>query len=145
MNTIKRISTKPKGYFSDTGQACFCQAISTPEALGSHPLWGPLFETAVVNEIRKQMLAAGIACNFYHWRSHGGAKCDLIIEQNGIYYPIEVKSKTRPTRNDTRGLQAFRKSYPKLTIAKGLVICLSESSYPLTDDDYALPWNTLFY
>ncbi len=143
MNTIKRISTKPKGYFSDTGQVCFCQAISTPEALGSHPLWGPLFETAVVNEIRKQVLAAGIACNLYHWRSHGGAECDLIIEQNGVYYPIEVKSKTQANRNDASGIQAFRKSYPKLTVAKGLVICLSDSCYPLTENDYALPWHSL--
>lgn len=141
MNTIKRISTKPKGYFSDTGQVCFCQAISTPSALSSNPLWGAVFETAVVNEIRKQLLWMTRPFNLYHWRSHGGAECDLIIERDGVYYPIEIKAKTHPTRGDTSGITAFRKTYPNLTISNGLVICLSENSYPLSENDYALPWN----
>lgn len=141
MNTIKRISTKPKGYFSDTGQVCYCQAISSPQSLGAHPLWGAIFETAVVNEIRKQLMWIGSSANLYHWRSHGGAEVDLIIERDGRYYPIEIKSKTRPTRSDASGLSAFRKTYPKLPIAKGLVICLSENCYALSENDYALPWN----
>lgn len=143
MNTIKRISSKPKGYFSDTGQACFCQAITSPHALASHPLWGALFETAVINDIRKQLLSLGSPCNLYHWRSHGGAECDLIIEQNGIYFPIEIKSKTHPKRGDIKGLNTFRKTYPQLNIANGLVICLSENCYALTEQDFAIPWNAI--
>ena len=135
MNTLKRISKKPKGYFADTGQICFSQAISSPQAIGGHPLWGSLFETAVVNEIRKQLLWTGNSGNLYHWRSHGGAECDLIIEQDGFYYPIEIKSKTHPTRSDATGLQAFRKTYPSLKIAKGLVLCHSDKLYPLTEQD----------
>lgn len=141
MNTIKRISTKPKGYFSDVGQVCYCQAISTPQALGNAPLWGAIFETAVVNEIRKLLLWTNNPSNLYHWRSHSGAECDLIIERNGTYYPIEIKANTRPTRNDTSGISAFRRTYPHLTIAKGLIICLADKSYLLSENDYALPWN----
>lgn len=141
MNTIKRISSKPKGYFSDVGQVCYCQAIGSPQSIGSHPLWGAIFETAVVNEIRKQLLWMATPFNLYHWRSHAGAECDLIIEKDHIYYPIEIKSKTHPTRADTTGITAFRKTYPQLSIAKGLVICLAETSYALSENDYALPWH----
>jgi len=141
MNTIKRISSKPKGYFSDTGQVCYCQAISHPEAIAQSPLWGALFETAVVNEIRKLLLWTGLPFNLYHWRSHGGAECDLIIERDGVYFPIEVKGKTMPTRGDTTGISAFRKTYPQLKIADGLVICLAESAYKLSERDFAVPWN----
>lgn len=141
VNTIKRISSKPKGYFSDTGQVCYCQAISHPEAIAHNPLWGALFETAVINEIRKQLLWIGSPFNLYHWRSHGGAECDLIIERDGIYYPIEVKGKTQPSRGDTSGITAFRKTYPQLKVANGLVICLAEHSYKLSEQDIALPWN----
>ncbi|MDR3624176.1 MAG: AAA family ATPase [Chlamydiales bacterium] len=141
MNALKRVSTKPKGYFADTGQVCFSQAISTPNAIGSHPLWGSLFETAVINEIRKQLLSNGDPSILYHFRTHGGAECDLIIEKNGVYYPIEIKSKSHPSKSDTSGLSAFRKTYPHLKIEKGLVICLSKSFYPLSENDYALPWD----
>lgn len=141
MNSIKRLSTKPKGYFTDTGQVCFSQAITTPHAIASHPLQGALFETAVVNEIRKQLLFLNTPCNLYHYRSHGGAECDLILEQNGTYYPIEIKAKSRPSKADTRGIQAFRKQYTELNVAKGLVLCLTETPYPLTETELALPWN----
>jgi len=141
LNAIKRVSSKPKGYFADTGQICYCQAITSPQALGASPLWGAIFETAVINELRKQLLWMAQPFNLFHWRAHSGAEVDLIIEQNGTYYPIEVKAKTRPTTSDTSGIKAFRKTYPTLSIAKGLVICLTENSYQLSDNDYAFPWN----
>ncbi len=143
MNTTKRISQKQKGYFSDSGQVCYCQAISSPNAISSTPLWGALFETAVVNEIRKQLLWMNSTCNLYHWRSHGGAECDLILERDGIYFPIEIKAKTKPNRADTSGISAFRKTYPHLQIANGLVICLAEHSFKLNEQDYALPWHVM--
>jgi predicted AAA+ superfamily ATPase len=141
MNAGKRISQKPKGYFSDSGQVCYCQAISSSEGLSVSPLWGAIFETAVVNEIRKQLLWMATTCNLYHWRSHTGAECDLILERDGIYYPIEIKAKTKPSRNDTTGISAFRNTYPELRIANGLVLCLAEKGFKLSERDYALPWH----
>jgi len=37
-NAIKRVSGKPKGYLSDTGLACWAQAVSSPAVLGGHPI-----------------------------------------------------------------------------------------------------------
>jgi uncharacterized protein len=141
-NVLKRISLKPKGYCSDTGQVCFAQAISTPHALGGHPLWGALFETAVVNEIRKQASFLSSSPNIYHWRSHGGAECDLLLERDGILYPIEIKATSRPSRGDTSGLRAFRETYPSLRIAPGLVIAPTERFQQLSEKDYAMPWDS---
>ena len=50
-NTMKRVSGKPRGYFSDTGLAAFLQRISSPVALSGHPSLGALFETHVVMDI----------------------------------------------------------------------------------------------
>lgn len=142
-NVLKRISLKPKGYCSDTGQICFAQAITSPHALGGHPLWGPIFETAVVNEIRKQASFLSSSPNIYHWRSHGGAECDLLLERDGILYPIEIKATSRPSRGDTSGLRAFRETYPSLQIAPGLVIAPNERFQQLSENDYALPWDSM--
>lgn len=140
-NTIKRISSKPKGYLSDTGLACSLQAISTPQALSGHPLVGALFESAVVSEIRKLSATLASPPNLYHWRSHGGAEIDLILERDATFYPIEVKLTSRPTKADTRGFQAFRATYPKLKAAPGLVISPVKKAERLGDADYCLPWD----
>lgn len=142
-NTIKRVSSKPKGYIADTGMACFAQAISSPNAMGSHPLWGALFETAVVNEIRKQCRLLPTQPNLYHWRSHGGAEVDVIIEWNGVLYPIEIKAKSRPTRSDASGIKAFRKTYEQLNFGASLVVAPAEAVYQLDEYTYVMPWNAV--
>lgn len=66
------------------------QRVSSPQALAGHPLFGALFETAVVAEIRKLVAAASVRANLYHWRSHGGAEVDLVLERDGTRFPIEI-------------------------------------------------------
>ncbi len=140
-NTIKRLSAKPKGYLADTGLACALQTISTPQTLSGHPLTGALFESAVVGEIRKLAATLVTPPNMYHWRSHGGAEVDLLLERDGVFYPMEVKLASQPTRNSTRGITAFRQTYPKLKIAAGLVIAPVDRIAQLSEMDYGLPWD----
>lgn len=140
-NAVKRISKKPKGHVSDTGLACYLQRVSSPQALAGHPLFGALFETAVVAEIRKLIAAASVRANLYHWRSHGGAEVDLVLERDGTLFPIEIKLTARPTASDARGIGAFRQTYSGATVAPGLVLCACERPFMLTEDDLALPWD----
>lgn len=140
-NTIKRISGRPKGYLADTGLACSLQTISTSRALSGHPLVGALFESAVVGEIRKLASTLASPPNFYCWRSHGGAEIDLLLERDAIFYPIEVKLTSRPTRQDTRSFEAFRTTYPNLNVAPGLVIAPVDKISRLSETDYCLPWD----
>ncbi|MCD4748590.1 MAG: DUF4143 domain-containing protein [Thermoanaerobaculales bacterium] len=141
-NTIKRVSGKPKGFLGDTGLACSLQMISSPKALSGHPLVGSLFETAVVGELRKLSSTLATPPVFYHWRSHGGAEIDALLERDGRFFPIEVKMTTKPGRNDTSGITAFRKTYPGLNVAPGLVICPVAKPFSLNSLDLAFPWNT---
>ena len=140
-NTIKRISGKPKGYFADTGLASSLQMISTPQALAGHPLVGALFETAVVGEIRKLAASLSTPPSLYHWRSHGGAEVDLLLERDGRLHPIEIKLTSRPTRGDARGIAALRQTYPDLDIAPGLVIAPVDRAIRLDDRNWAIPWD----
>lgn len=141
-NTIKRISGKPKGFIADTGLACTLQMISAPRTLGGHPMTGALFETAVFAEVRKLARTLATPPSMYHWRSHGGAEVDLILERDGRLYPIEIKLTTKPAQSDTRGITALRSAYPNVNIAPGLVICPCETGLRLNPTDYALPWDS---
>ena len=142
-NAIKKVSGKPKGYISDTGLACTAQAISSPTAIGGHPLWGALFETACVAEIKKQCSFLSPPPRMYHWRAYGGAEVDILLEYNGKFYPIEIKAKTNPARRDTSGISAFRAGYPNLSIEKGLILAPVERVLQISENDFAMPWDIM--
>lgn len=141
VNTIKRISSKPKGYLADTGLACHLARITSPDALGGHPMAGALFETAVVSEIRKLLTPLSRKPALYHWRVHSGSEVDLVMERDGVLYPVEIKWTSRPTRKAARGIQSFRKNYPDQDIAPGLIIAPSESFEKVTEHDFVAPWD----
>jgi predicted AAA+ superfamily ATPase len=140
-NPVKRISGKAKGYFADIGQVCYSQMLSSPEAISAHPLWGALFENAVVSELRKQANLISTPPQFYHWRLQSGAEVDLLLERDGKIYPIEIKAKSRPVASDARNINTFRKLYPHLNVQKGLIIAPCENQYPVTENDWVIPWD----
>lgn len=141
LNAIKRLSGKPKGYFADTGLACHLQGITTPRTLAQHPLSGHLFETFVVLEILKGITTWSAAPpSVYHFRAHSGAEVDLILEQDGLLFPIEVKMKARPTKGDCRGIHALPRHFPSARIGRGLVVCATEEVQRLAENVYAVPW-----
>ena len=139
-NSIKKISGKPKGYFADTGLACHLNRISSPRALEGHPMVGAFFETAVAAEIRKLITGMSRKPRVYHWRAHSGAEVDILLERDGMLYPIEVKLGSRPSRKDTRGLRALREHYAGEKIAPGLVLAPVARMQALSEQDHACPW-----
>lgn len=142
-NAIKRLSDKRKGYFKDTGLASHLMRIHSPEAVVTSMKMGPLFETWVVNYIQQQLDLIGLA-NCYHWRSHGGAEVDLILERDGVLFPIEVKAKSKPKHSDTSSIQAFRETYSsKSKIMPALIIHAGDETYPLDKETLALSWKVL--
>ncbi len=141
MNSIKRLSLKPKGMITDTGLACYLQRISSPDALAASPMQGAFFETYCFNMIKGFCATLQIMPNFYHWRTLAGAEVDIIIEIDGVFYPIEVKAATTISKNDIRGITAFKETYPHLRIAKGIVIYAGNECYRITEDIIAVPWD----
>jgi len=142
-NTIKRISGKKKGYFKDSGFACYLQAVDSYESLARSPKLGSIFETWVVNYIAQQSSVIDVPPKMYHWRTAGGAEVDLILERNGKLYPIEIKCKTHLSRSDLSGLTAFRQTYPTQEIMPGLVFYAGSEPYKLDEHTLALPWTCL--
>ena len=135
-NAIKRLSDKKKGYFKDSGLACHLMRIHSPEGLVSSLKFGSIFESWAVNYIQNQALLT----NCYHWRSHGGAEVDLILERDGVLFPIEIKAKSRPNKSDTIGLRAFRATYPKVRIAPSLILHAGEENFLVDPETLALSW-----
>ena len=139
-NPVKKIAGKKKGYFTDTGFACYLQRISSPDAIQSHPMKGRLFETFVFMEMLKNMQKLPTVPNIYHFRSYSGAEVDLILEKDGWLYPVEIKAKSNPGKMDTRGFKAFRNCFPAEKIHKGLIVCAVPRPIAVSEESIAVPW-----
>ena len=140
-STIKRIARRPKGYLSDTGLAAYLQHVSSPLALGDHPLQGALFETHVVLDMVKLLQVCGARPQLWHWRSHGGAEVDLLLERDAMYVPVEIKSAARVTSADARGILAFRETYPRLRHGPGVIVAAVEQVSELRDGVVVVPYD----
>lgn len=139
INSIKKLTRKPKGHVQDSGLACYLNAISTPSALKQSPLYGHLFESWGVNWISRQAARLPLAPHMYHWRTQNGAEVDVVLEYNGRLYPIEFKASEKLTRHDARGIFAFQKTYPNAS--NGIIIYSGSKAFRLCETTSAIPWN----
>lgn len=63
---------------------------------------------------------------------------DLIIEENGILYPIEIKKTTNPNPDMASAFDVLDKDVDKKR-GMGAIICRGEYKLKLRDNLYALP------
>lgn len=91
-NFGKRLIKDPKLYFYDPGLACSILRIESIEQLLKHKIYGSLFQTMALSEIRKQFYNQKRNPNFYFYRDESGREIDCIIEIGGELKPIEIKS-----------------------------------------------------
>jgi len=91
-NFGKRLVKTPKLYFNDSGLAAFLLGIQTPAQLSTHSARGALFETMVVSEFLRKRWNSGLVSNLYFWRDSSGNEVDLLLDEAGTLYPVEIKS-----------------------------------------------------
>jgi len=139
-NHIKRLSEKPKGYFCDTGLAAYLMRISSPEAVQGHPAFGALFETMVVQECYKQVQQQSLTPVFHHYRLHSGAEIDLILEKDGVFFPVEIKAGSTPGGRSLKNFDKFRDTIPNAAQA-GLIIYAGREVLRLNDYCTAVPFD----
>ena len=142
-NTIKRIVKRPKLYLMDTGLACYLGLWNNPRALEVSAAAGNFFETYVISEIIKTYTNNGIdvRSRFSYYRDNNGKEIDLIIEENGVLYPIEIKKSSNPGKDALKNFSVL--SSLNKTIGKGAVVCLSSFAIPLDSDNMQVPLSAL--
>ena len=108
-NFSKRLVKTPKLYFWDTGVACACAllGIQSEQDLLTHYARGALFENLIVTEMLKQYYHRGLRPNAYFWRDHTGREVDLLFDQGGKLYPLEIKSSQSLNPDFFKGLRSF--------------------------------------
>lgn len=91
-NFGKRLVKSPKLYFLDTGIAAWLLGIASERDMANHYARGALFETWAVSEALKWRAVRGDARPLYYWRDNIGNEVDLLLEQDGGFTLVEIKS-----------------------------------------------------
>ncbi|MCL2018910.1 MAG: ATP-binding protein [Oscillospiraceae bacterium] len=138
-NITKRTIKTPKLYFSDTGLAAYLTRWNTPDVLKNGAMAGAFFETFVIGEIIRSYSNKGILdLPLYFYRDRDGNEIDLLIEDGGFLYPIEIKKHADPNKADVAKFPILDK-IPNIKRGQGGVICLYDNLVTLQGSDKAIP------
>lgn len=152
-SVLTRVIKTPKLYFKDTGLACYLTRWLTSETLALGAMAGSMFETFVVDEIIKSYMNVGIdykyCISYYRGKDklkkkkdgeliQSEAEIDLIIEQNGCLYPIEIKKNTSEVASATSAFRVLDKIEDKKR-GMGAVISMCPAPGVLRENVLEIP------
>ena len=144
-SALTRAIKTPKIYFRDTGLACYLTRWLSPETLMNSAVAGNMFETFVVSEILKSYSNEGRDYRFsiFYYRgkdkrSSGENEIDLVIQEDGKLYPVEIKMTGNPKADMGAANQVLDK-IPDKKRGMGVILCLIDKKTYLRENLIALP------
>lgn len=152
-NALNRAIRTPKLYFRDTGLCCYLTRWLTPDTLKNGAMAGAMFETFVINEILKSYSNEGLEYDFNVFYYNGkdrkkkrengkevevDGEIDLILQENGVLYPIEIKMSASP-KADMASEFDILDGVPDKKRGMGAIICLYDKKIYLRENLVALP------
>ncbi|MGN0906359.1 MAG: ATP-binding protein, partial [Bullifex sp.] len=138
-NVLTRIVKTPKVYFFDTGLVCYLARWTSEETARTGAQAGNIFENFVVSEIFKSHLNSGkTLSSMYFYRDRDGKEIDLLIEEDGRLYPVEIKMTGNPDKSMGRHFSVL-KNIKDRQVQPGIILCMYERKTYLAEDIIALP------
>ena len=152
-SALSRAIRTPKLYFRDTGLCCYLTRWLTPDTLKNGAMAGAMFETFVINEILKSYSNEGLEYDFNVFYYNGkdrkkrkengeevemAGEIDLILQEDGILYPIEIKLSATPKADMASEFDVLD-GIPDKKRGMGAIICLYDKKLFLRENLIALP------
>lgn len=137
INLSKRMTKMCKLYFLDTGLACYLSGWSSAQSLEFGAMNGAMLETYAVSEILKSYWHQAKCPPVSFYRDKDGHEIDVLLEQDNVLYPMEIKLTAQPRKEDTRNFKVLQSLGPK--VATGTVLCLTEEYLPISAMANAVP------
>ncbi|MCF0228153.1 MAG: ATP-binding protein [Parasporobacterium sp.] len=151
-NVLKRVVKAPRMYFMDTGLCAHLMGWSSGTVLEGSAMSGAFFETWVVGEIYKSYLNTGKRPPMYFYRDSNKKEIDIILYQDGILNPIEVKKNSAP-KDAVRNFSVLKPlekasneenvflntGQLKAEVGTGAVICMAKDILPVDRKNWYIP------
>ena len=138
-NIMKRAVKTPKLFFLDTGLAAYLTKWNSPDVIEAGAMSGAFFETFVVAEILKSYYNAGVLePSIYYYRDKDAKEIDIIIEESGTLYPVEIKKTSNPGKEHIENFSVLEK-VKDINIGTGCVICMYENIININEKNISMP------
>lgn len=99
-----------------------------------------MIERIAAKEILKNRLNAGRSGNLYFWRDNTGHEIDIISENDGQLFPVEIKSGKTITPDYFKGLAFWQKISGQ---TQGSVIYGGDQSQKRSDGNHIYSWKNI--
>lgn len=138
-STRSSLVKTPKLYFSNTGVLAYLLGIRSAEEAENTNAAGALIENYAIGEIVKSYLNdTGRIPELRYYREHRGKEIDLLLEEGGQLFPIEIKKTKTPTPSDLSNFKMLD-GLKGVKRGPGAVLCLCEEAVSFGEGDMAIP------
>ncbi len=143
-NRLSRLVKAPKLHIGDTGVAAALLGLDAGALNAQRTQLGPLLETFVLQELRRQASGSEEPPSFFHYRDRDDFEVDVVVERGaGMVAGIEVKAAATVGDADFRGLRKLQTAAGE-SFAHGVVLYDGEACIPFGDQFHAVPLRTLW-
>ena len=136
-NELKRLVKTPKLYFCDTGLAAYLSMWTNKDVLMAGAASGHYFENFVVGELMRNNAYGESVGNMSYYRDTNQKEIDVVIEEDGMLHPIEIKKATNPEKKIVKAFNVLKTS--NNILGKGLVICMTDRVFPIDENNILVP------
>jgi len=118
--------------------------MDAPDLHRNRESLGPLLETFVLQELKREASWFPAPLSFFHFRDRDGVEVDIVVERGaGALAGVEVKAAATVTDVDFRGLRKLKQSAGKRFV-KGIVLYDGEIIASFGEGLYAVPIRRLW-
>lgn len=140
-NELKRLSKTPKLYFCDTGLCAYLSMWLTRDTLMNGAASGHYFENYVIIELVKNFSYSSVKVNLTYYRDSNAKEIDVMVEENGLIHPLEIKKSANPDRREIKKYEIIDKT--NLERGSGGIICMCEEVIPIDGKNCFIPCNLI--
>ena len=136
-NDLKRLTKTPKLYFCDTGFCAYLSSWTTRDVLMNGAASGHYYENYVISELLRHYTYGRSKFNLNFYRDNKMKEIDLVIEENGVLHPVEIKKTASPDKSAIKAFSVLKSA--ERQVGTGAVICMSDMVLPLDESNFILP------
>lgn len=140
-NELKRLAKTPKLYFCDTGLCAYLSMWLTRDTLMNGAASGHYFENYVIIELMKNFSYSSVKANLTYYRDSNAKEIDVMVEENGLIHPLEIKKSANPDRREIKKYEIIDKT--NLERGSGGIICMCEEVIPIDGKNCFIPCNLI--
>ena len=98
---------------------------------------GHYYENYVICELLRHYAYGKSKVNLNFYRDNKMKEIDLVIEENGVLHPVEIKKTASPDKSTIKAFSVLKST--ERQVGTGAVICMSDMVLPLDERVFIVP------